>query len=234
MQGPDPRDRACANRDSEPVCAELAKGVDRLRIAVAGGYFARNGLTEAYEAVERAADALGVRKRLEVPGAALGRAAAFLITNAESSAFHLDRLRARADDFDSDTRDRFLAGALLPAGWYVQAQRVRRWYHDRVVRLFDDIDVLLAPATPCCAPQIGQRTIMLDGREMLVRPHLGLFTQPISCIGLPVCAVPITLTKSMPIGIQIIAGPWREDLCLRVAASLVSVGVAHAPLPTLS
>ncbi|PWC81539.1 amidase [Azospirillum sp. TSH100] len=230
LQGPAEGDHACAGRPVEPVLPTLGTGLEGLRIAVAGGYFSRGGLPEAHDAVERAAQALGTDRVVEVPGAELGRAAAYIITNAESSAFHLDRLRTRAGDFDPDTRDRFLAGALLPAAWYVQAQRVRRWYHDQVMALFREIDVLLAPATPCTAPLVGQKTMVLDGREMPVRPHLGLFTQPISCIGLPVCAVPMALPGALPIGIQVIAAPWREDRCLRVAAALERIGLARAPL----
>ena len=55
--------------------------------------------------------------------------------------------------------------------------------------------------------------------QVLTRPNLGLFTQPISFVGLPVAAVPIHRPGRMPIGIQVIAAPWREDLCLRVAAA---------------
>jgi 1-carboxybiuret hydrolase len=236
LQGPAEGDHACAGRAVEPTLAGLSAGADGLRVAVAGGYFARGGLPEARDAVARAAAALGVERVVDLPSAALGRAAAYIITNAESSAFHLERLRTRADDFDPDTRDRFLAGALLPASWYIQAQRVRRWHHDQVLALFQEVDVLLAPATPCSAPLVGQKTMVLDGVELPVRPHMGLFTQPISCIGLPVCAVPMVLPGAMPIGVQVIAAPWREDHCLRVAAELERRGVARAPLadPTLS
>ncbi|CAO3427391.1 AtzE family amidohydrolase [Azospirillum endophyticum] len=230
LQGPAEGDHACAGRPVEPSSPTLGRGIEGLRIAAAGGYFARGGLPVAHEAVERAATALGTGRVVEVPGAALGRAAAYIITNAESAAFHLQRLRTRAGDFDPDTRDRFLAGAMLPAAWYVQAQRVRRWYHDQVMALFREVDVLLAPATPCPAPLVGQKTMVLDGVELPVRPHLGLFTQPISCIGLPVCAVPMARPGELPIGIQVIAAPWREDLCLRVAAELERLGVARAPL----
>jgi 1-carboxybiuret hydrolase len=113
---------------------------------------------------------------------------------------------------------------------------VRRWHHDQVLALFQEVDVLLAPATPCSAPLVGQKTMVLDGVELPVRPHMGLFTQPISCIGLPVCAVPMALPGAMPIGVQVIAAPWREDHCLRVAAELERRGVARAPLadPMLS
>jgi 1-carboxybiuret hydrolase len=47
-----------------------------------------------------------------------------------------------------------------------------------------------------------------------------------------VMAVPIPLTP-LPIGVQIIAAPWREDMALRVAAALEREGVAAAPVPRL-
>jgi Asp-tRNA(Asn)/Glu-tRNA(Gln) amidotransferase A subunit family amidase len=66
------------------------------------------------------------------------------------------------------------------------------------------------------------------------RPSLGLLTQPISCIGLPVCAVPVWgVHASLPIGVQIIAAPWREDHALRVAHALEEAGVCHAPVASL-
>ncbi len=100
--------------------------------------------------------------------------------------------------------------------------------------LFREVDILLAPATPCRAPKLGQKTFVLDGKEMLVRPNLGLFTQPISFIGLPVVAVPVwTEAERLPIGVQIIAPPWREDLALRVARGLEQDGVVRAPVARL-
>ena len=58
----------------------------------------------------------------------------------------------------------------------------------------------------------------LDGVTMPARPNIGIFTQPISFIGLPVVAVPVWLDGArLPIGVQVIAPAWREDLALRVA-----------------
>jgi 1-carboxybiuret hydrolase len=230
MQGPDPDDPVCTTRPSEPVTPLLAQGSGDLRIAVAGGYFQNNVFPEAVEAVARIARALGVTRTIEIPEAARARAAAYVISTCEGAALHLDRLRRRPNDYDPAVRDRLIAGAMIPAPLVVRAQKFRRWYRDQVLELFKSVDVIIAPATPCIAPKLGQMTFMLDGVELPVRANIGIHTQPVSFIGLPVVAVPVPL-QPMPIGVQIIAAPWREDIALRVAAALERTGAVLAPRP---
>ena len=234
LQGADANDPACAGRAVEPTAASLHLGAGGLRIAVLGGYFRANACPEARAAVSRIADALDVRRTVELPEVGRARAAAFLISNAEGAALHLPDLRRRAADFEPLSRDRFLAGALLPAAWLVQAQRVRRWFALRAAELLREVDVLIAPATPCVAPRLGSEWMEIDGERVATRPNLGLLTQPISLIGLPVCSVPVWGCDPMlPIGVQLIAAPWREDLVLRVAHELQRVGAVHAPIAAL-
>jgi AtzE family amidohydrolase len=230
MQGPDPDDAACTTRPVEPVTASLAEGIGQLKVAIAGGYFQKNVFPEAVEAVGRVANALGATRTVEIPEAARARAAAYVITTTEGASLHLDRLRKRPNDFDPAVRDRLLAGAMIPAPLVDRAQKFRRWYRARVLELFKTVDVILAPATPCIAPKLGQVNFVLDGVEMAVRANIGIHTQPISFIGLPVVAVPVPL-EPMPIGVQIIAAPWREDIALRVAHALERIGVVAAPEP---
>jgi AtzE family amidohydrolase len=230
MQGPDPRDPACAGRPIEACLPRLGEGIEGLRIAVLDGHFARGGEPGALAAVAQAAAALGVSRRATIPEAQRARSAAMVITASEGAALHLGDLQTRAADFDPLTRDRFLAGALVPAAWYVQAQRFRAWYRERVTALFREVDVLLAPTTPCPAPRIGQERMMLDGVEVLTRPNLGVYTQPLSFIGLPILSVPITRAGALPLGIQLIAAPFREADVLRVGARLEARGVAAAAI----
>ncbi len=230
MQGPDPEDPACAQRPAEPVLPRLEDGAGGLRIAVAGGHFARNGDPEAFAAVAVAARALGAARVVEFPEAARARGAAYVITAAEGAALHAERLRDRPGDFDPATRDRLISGLAIPAAWVIRAQKFRQWYRARVLELFADVDVVLAPATPCRAPRLGQTELVLDGVTLPLRPNLGVFTQPISFVGLPVVAAPIWPDAGLPLGVQVIAAPWREDLALRVARALEASGVARAPV----
>ncbi|WP_038903360.1 amidase family protein, partial [Yersinia pestis] len=66
-----------------------------------------------------------------------------------------------------------------------------------------------------------------------IRASMGILTQPISFLGLPVVSVPLKTTRGLPIGIQLIAPPWREDLCLRAAYALEQQGLVSAPVSTV-
>jgi AtzE family amidohydrolase len=231
LQGSDATDPVCADRPVEPVTQQLREGLTGLRVAIAEGYFAAGGHPEVFAATEQAATALGVTRRVAMPEPGLARAAAMIITASEGAELHLADLKTRSADFDPMTRPLFLSGTLVPAAWYARAQRFRRWYCDELAVLFKDVDVILAPATPYPAFPVGQRMMEVDGHELPASGHLGVFTQPLSFAGLPVLAAPIAGVRPLPLGLQIIAAPWREDLVLRVAAAAEAAGVvAVAPL----
>jgi 1-carboxybiuret hydrolase len=239
LQGPDASDIACAQRSIEPVGeVSLPAG---LRIGMLGGWFDEWADEAAQLAARLAAAALGEPMTVELTGAEAARAAAFVITGAEGGALHRDRLRSQYDDFEPLSRARLVAGSLIPASWVLKAQRVRRQVYEQALELFDRFDLLIAPATPVSAPLIGSETLLVNGHSVAMRANLGLLTQPISCIGLPVCTAPVwpgdTLPAAgpMPLGVQLIAAPWREDICLGAARVLELAGVAkcRAPVATM-
>ena len=237
MQGADADDPAQVQRPVQPTVQVLARGAEGLRIGVLGGWFESMAQEPARAAVALAARSLGATQEVLWPEVDRARTAAFIITNAEGATLHLADLQRRPQDFDPHTRDRFLAGAQLPAAWVLQAQRVRHWFARQVAASFAQVDVLLAPATPCTAPAIGTEWLHINGQQLPARPSMGLLTQPVSAIGLPVATVPLwgldPAAPHLPIGVQVIAAPWREDLCLRVARALEAAGVARAPVAAL-
>ncbi|WP_293156569.1 MULTISPECIES: AtzE family amidohydrolase [unclassified Microcoleus] len=246
LQGTDDRDPVCTQRPPELTSPQLNIGIEGLRIAVADGYFATGAEPEAMDAVEIVARALtnvlncgmeseiansrkiGGLVTVSIPESDRARAAAFIITACEGGNLHLENLRVRPQDFDPATRDRFLAGTMIPATWYVQAQRFRQWYRSQIREIFQHTDIILAPATPIAAPEIGVEKMVIAGQEMLVRPNLGLFTQPLSFIGLPVLCVPVKPPGALPLGVQIIGAPYSEAVILRVAAVLEAQGIVSA------
>jgi aspartyl-tRNA(Asn)/glutamyl-tRNA(Gln) amidotransferase subunit A len=197
------------------------------RVAVLDDWFRFGASDEMLDAVETVAKAFGTTATATLPEARRARAAAFCITAFEGGQLHKQDLIARPEDFDPATRPRLIAGALQPAETIYQAQRFRAWFREQALALLETCDLLLAPATPCTAPLIGQATMMLAGEEVPVRPNLGLYTQPISFIGLPVVCVPVA-SPGLPRGVQLIAAPGREALALAAAARLEQAGVLRA------
>ena len=225
MQGHDADDPVCAERPAEPALPSLdaASAVcgSRSPAAISARALRRRRARRWRASPRRSVS--GARSKFPRPSARARRPMSSPRPKARRCISIACARRAR--DFDPAVRDRLIAGAMVPAALVVQAQKFRRWYRERVLELFEDVDVILAPATPCTAPKIGQQTFVLDGVEMPLRPNIGIYTQPISFIGLPVVAVPVPLTP-LPIAVQIIAAPWREDVALRVAHALEQAGVA--------
>jgi AtzE family amidohydrolase len=231
LDGAPPGGAALAPRAAE--AAPGPDGIEGLRLAVADGYFARGGIPAALEAVSELADALGVTRRVSLPWAAQARAAAMVITATEGAHSHLESLRTRPGDFDPMTRERFLAGALVPARFYLEAQELRRRVAERVAAVFASVDVLLAPATPFPAPLIGQREAVVDGETVPTQSYLGVYTQPLSFAGLPVLTVPAGAVDGLPLGVQLVGAPRAEATLLRVAAELEARGMVRVPQAVL-
>ncbi len=230
LQGNDSRDHACAQREVEMV-GHMPLLSPATRIGVLGGWFQDWAGSAARRAVEMAAAALGATQWCELRGAAAARAAAFVITGAEGGALHRQKLQARYEEFEPASRDRLVAGSLIPASWVIKAQQARKQVYLEALQLFGRFDVLLAPAAPDIAPHLGSETFTINGRTVPTRATLGILTQPISCIGLPACTAPLwpdggATVPAMPVGVQLIAAPWREDLCLAAAAQLERAGIA--------
>jgi AtzE family amidohydrolase len=237
MQGPDPQDPACAQRAVEPTVASLALTTG-IRIGILGGWFNDWADPAARRAVQSAAAALGASQWTELKSAEVARAAAYVITAAEGGALHRPRLLTQYEEFGPSSRARLAAGSLIPASWVVQAQRVRQQAHREALDLFGRFDLLIAAAAPAVAPRIGQETLLINGRSIATKAGLGVLTQPISCIGLPVCTVPVwpgegdtAAERALPVGVQLIGAPWREDLCLAAARTLEQAGIAEIRLP---
>lgn len=233
LQGRDPLDGFQAETPVNAAQPRLAQGSERLRCAVLGGYFQTWCSDEARAAVAMAAKALNVQDEVMFPDAALARTAAFIISASEGGNHYLPALRQMPERFEPLSRERLLAGAMIPAAWYVQAQRFRHYFRQQVMPLFDEFDLLIAPATPQSATLVGQETMHINHSDLPIRASMGMLTQPISFLGLPVTTVPLQTPGGLPIGLQLIAAPFREEVCLRVAWTLEQMGIAKAIPATL-
>jgi AtzE family amidohydrolase len=230
LSGPDSRDPVCVSESFPSLLTTMEDGVSGLRIGILGEYFAEGGVPAAHRAVDLVAEALGATETICLPYPDIARAAAYAITSAEGGDLHRDRVRKRAMDFDPSGRDRFIAGALMPAAWYIKAQRFRAWWQDQIKEIFRSVDILLAPSTPMHAPGLDETTMQFMGKTLPLKPNIGLFTQPITLIGLPVISAPVHFEHTLPIGVQLIAAPHQEAKLVQAARILENSGISFAPL----
>lgn len=202
---------------------------DPIRVARLGGRFRENVDPDQIAAMDAIAPDAPI---LDLPDIARARSAAFLITAAEGGALHREALGRDAMAFDPATRDRLLAGALLPDSLYQAAQAFRAQYKQRIVEIMATHDVLLAPATPCVAPLIADPRILIDGALSPARADLGIHSQPISFTGLPSLSVPLRRPGRLPLGLQLIGRPGGEATLFRFAGMLEDKGLTGVTSPT--
>ncbi|MDR3432191.1 MAG: AtzE family amidohydrolase [Rouxiella aceris] len=234
IQGQDSADAFQADQPTGETFLLLSRGQQGLRSAVLGGYFTTWCDDHARAAVQCVAQALEAQEEVQMPQAELARSAAFIISASEGGNQYLPKLRAIPEQFEPLSRERLLAGAMIPSAWYIQAQRFRHQFQQQVLAMFAHWDILIAPATPCAATLIGQENIEINGITLPTRASMGMLTQPISFLGLPVVSVPLTTASGLPIGVQLIAPPWREDLCLRAAWALEQRGIVSVSSTTIA
>ena len=220
LQGHDNQDRFQSDHPVNLTSPQLGQRKKPLRVAILGGYFNQYADDEARAITEKVAQALGADQQVELVDAELARSAAFLLTASEGGSHYLKALRETPERFEANSRERLLAGCMLPASWPMQAQRFREHFTRQVLALFEQVDLLIAPATPCAATVIGQPSIEIRGNSLPTKASMGMLAQPFSYVGLPVCTAPVRTNSGLSIGVQLIAAPYQEAIALEAAWQL--------------
>jgi aspartyl-tRNA(Asn)/glutamyl-tRNA(Gln) amidotransferase subunit A len=198
-----------------------------LRHGLLGGHFARAMQAPVREAVQAVGTAMAADV-VSMPGRR-ARAAAYVIVAAEAGRTHAADIRCRRETLDSAVRDRLTASLLVPRSWLADARSVAADYAAKFDALFKCFDVLLAPAVPCLAPRLDEAMGVMPGSDLPLRAALGLYTQPLSLVGLPVLSFPLPTSAGLPTAVQIIAPPGCEARLFTAARRIASL-VGQAPL----
>ena len=199
-----------------------------LRFGRLRGWFDQNMDDPMRAAMARIWDEFG-RVSVEVEHVAYARAAASLIIAAEGANLHRANIMAHPEAYGSTTRARLFAGLLMPADDYLQAKRFQAWIHARAADMFRHCDLFITPAAPGFAPPIDDPFMDFEGARTPARSHLGIYTQPISLMGLPSLALPLANSGPLPLGVQLIAAPGGEPILLEAAELLFEQGIVAVP-----
>jgi aspartyl-tRNA(Asn)/glutamyl-tRNA(Gln) amidotransferase subunit A len=171
----------------------------------------------AYTAQDLGAELVEVR----VPDGGQLNVVAQVTLLSEAASVHEPYLRKQRQSYGDDVRTLLDMGRLLPATDYIQAQRLRRRIQGVYRNLLTKVDLLLVPATPIVAPQIGQKDVAIGGEMEDVRLASTRLVRGFNALGLPVLSMPAGYSKEgLPIGMQLVGRAWDEMLLLRAGAAL--------------
>lgn len=240
MQGYDPRDPGSVDVPKEDFTAALGRDVKGLRIGVPRNYFF-DQLEPAVESRVRAAIDAFAKEGAEIvevtiPCADQMMAMEFGICLPEASAYHKSMLRERAHLYEEDVRTFLEAGELVPATVYIDALRVRQLLQREFAKLYETIDLIVAPSVPAAAARAGQAAIRWgNGVEEPVTSVYVRLSAPANLTGLPAIATPCGFdANGLPVSFQAIARPFGEATAIRLCDAWQRMTDFHERRPLLA
>ncbi len=230
LAGFDPQDPYSADMPVGDYRSALAVGVRGWRVALADDEYFNQAEGEVLEAVRAAAavfEGLGARvETVSLPAGRAARRANGVMLLVDAAAFHATRLQEHPEAFGGDVLARLQEAAARPAGDYVEARRTQAETRRQFEVFLNTYDLLLTPATPVVAPLAAE----LDSLEWA--RQLTRFTAPFNLTGLPALALPCGFTREgLPVGLQLVAGPWKETRVLQAAYAYEQAAGWHTRKP---
>jgi aspartyl-tRNA(Asn)/glutamyl-tRNA(Gln) amidotransferase subunit A len=228
LAGHDPLDPASSLAPVDDYTAQLGRGVRGLRIGVVRNYFFEGIDPEVERAFEEAMATLrglGAEVRdVQIPS--LKATHAFLlILLTEAYAYHERDLREHPELYGDVLRERFLAGGLITASEYVQAQRIRSEICRETAEVLQSVDVLATPTSPKPATPFAQAH---DPEFGFPRSNM----PPFNVTGSPTLALPCGFSASgLPLSLQLAGRPFAEATVLRVGHAYEQATSWHTRRP---
>jgi aspartyl-tRNA(Asn)/glutamyl-tRNA(Gln) amidotransferase subunit A len=127
----------------------------------------------------------------------------------------------RRKDFGADVLAGIEQGRLISAADYLDAQRLRQVLAKIFEQVWQQVDLLLTPATPTTAPKIGQTNLEMGGIVEDIRLASTRLVRPFNVLGWPALAMPCGRSREgLPIGLQLVAPPGRDESLLSCGDAL--------------
>lgn len=220
IAGYDSADAASADVPVPDYSADLNKGVSGLRIGIPRAFFmaAPAATHDVLAGIDRTAHQLRAAgatvEDVALPDYALFAAAGRVIMMAEAYAIHAADMRARLTDYALITANRFVLGAAITAGDYINALRARRELTDAVNAALSRYDVLLTASALCTAPRFDATVDAMSSASPMQ-------TIPFNVTGHPAMSVPVGIASDgLPIGVQIVGRPFDEAMVFRACRAV--------------
>ena len=243
MSGADGVDPACPDLEY-PKVPSTPTSLSGVRVGVSAdlmGAGLDTGIAGVFDAAVSVLEELGAEVvEVALPDAESIRAAFVPLQMAEAYHVHHQSMGLypqRASDYGSDVRSRLEAAAEVSVGDYLAAQEQR----SRIVATFErrlrSVDAILSPVSGVAPSRVDDcDRAAWNGRMRPLRDAVMIFTVPQNMTGLPTGVVPAGVdSQGLPVGVQLMAGRWREDRAVGIAAALrLAIEPAAAIFPELS
>ena len=222
MAGYDPADAGSKDRETPDFCALIGESIEGMRFGVCEDLYLPENDASVQKGFENAIEAMkalgGEVVHVRYPNAERMRDVRRIIASAELAAVHRERLATHPEKFGDDVRERLEISSRVTLEEYMHAMRERRTLTREMEKVFDEIDILLAPGYPCPAGPVATIMGTVNGKEYLFtglgRPQTG----PYNLFGFPTMAAPSGFSEDgLPVSIQIVGPPWEEARVLQAS-----------------
>lgn len=203
-----------------------------LRVGRLGGFFTDPISEDVQGALQHTAhllqqDGATLNDIHEIEGIELGPAIQFMTISAEAATTQHERLCQSGERLGEDVRVRLEMASLLPAHWYIKAQRLRSQLVNRMNALFDDCDILICPVMRSTAPLLGESSVRIGSQDYPLHTAVSNLTLPFSLSGMPALSLPLgKAIDGAPLSVQLVAPPGRDWALLKVAKRLETLHAA--------
>jgi aspartyl-tRNA(Asn)/glutamyl-tRNA(Gln) amidotransferase subunit A len=255
MAGHDPKDSTSVQRDVENYLTAIDNPVEKMTIGLPKEYLSAvsdPAISEALETQIKLLEQQGHSfKEISLPHTHLAKPTYYIIAPAECSA-NLARFdgvryghrcenptsledlyqRSRSEGFGDEVKRRILIGTyVLSSGYYEayykKAQCARRLISQDFAQAFEQVDLILTPATPTTAYAFSQ-----PGCKPVDAYDADIFTLSTNLAGLPACSLPIGSHEGLPIGGQLIGPHFAESKILALGHQYQTLTDWHLAMPS--
>ena len=160
----------------------------------------------------------GVVVQVRYPNAERMREVRRIIASAELASVHRERLASNPEKFGDDVRERLEISSRVTLDEYALAMKERRTLTREMEKVFDEIDIFLAPGYPCPAGPVATEMGTVNGKELSFTGLGRAQTGPYNLFGFPTMAAPSGFSADgLPVSVQIVGPPWEEARVLQVS-----------------
>ncbi len=238
VAGYDRRDPGAQNIAVDDYAAALNQDISGLRIGIPSNFYFERTDPEILAAIEQ------VKQHLVTQGAKLvpvtfpdlehSRAVSLTVQMPEALSAHSAYLQERGELYGQDFRAGLALGQTLLAEHYVRAKRFVEVYRQKTNALFDEVDLILTPATPEIAQPLGTVKTTRDGVDEAVGNAITRFTTFFNMTGHPALTMPCAMhSEGLPIALQLIGRYFEESTVIRAAHNIERNEAFAIPHPTV-